>query len=74
MLLRYLPAFESCDADDLLSQIRTWRHADAARAAHGGGLAAALRRVSAKVRPMHLPDLIISRRCRLSAPAFLERP
>ena len=39
----YLPAFAQCDGDDLLSQIRTWRHADVARHAAlgeavGGGV------------------------------------
>ena len=44
----YLPAFANCDADDLLSQIRTWRHADVSRHT-GGDLAAALGRVRARV-------------------------
>ena len=44
----YLPAFANCDADDLLSQIRTWRDADVA--VHtGGDLRAALGRVRARV-------------------------
>ena len=44
----YLPAFARCDADDLLSQIRTWRAADAAHSADGD-LPLALRRVRASV-------------------------
>jgi len=44
----YVPAFARCDADDLLSQIRTWRHADVASHA-AGDLAAALGRIEARV-------------------------
>ena len=42
----YLPAFAHCDADDLLSQIRTWRAADIARDDDDG---AAFARIRAKV-------------------------
>ena len=48
VLRSYIPGFASCDADDLLSQIRTWRAADVAHVT-GGDLALALRRVKAKV-------------------------
>lgn len=44
----YLPAFASCDADDLLSQIRTWRAADVTEHT-GGDFGAALARVRASV-------------------------
>lgn len=44
----YIPGFATCDADDLLSQIHTWRHADVARHADGD-LARALGRVTAQV-------------------------
>ena len=49
----YVPGFANCDADDLLSQIRTWRDADVGRKSGGGGsedsLAAALGKVRARV-------------------------
>ena len=43
----YLPAFASCDADDLLAQIAAWRTADATRGAPS--LAAGLASVRARV-------------------------
>ena len=44
----YVPGFANCDADDLLSQIRTWKAADVS-AAHGRDLRAALGRIKAHV-------------------------
>jgi pimeloyl-ACP methyl ester carboxylesterase len=44
----YVPGFAHCDADDLVSQIRTWKAADVS-AAHGRDLKAALARVKAHV-------------------------
>jgi homoserine O-acetyltransferase len=44
----YVPAFSHCDADDLLSQIRTWRTADVAQSC-GGDLTTALGKISAEV-------------------------
>ena len=43
----YIPAFASCDGDDLLAQIHAWREADATRGA--ADLTAALGAVRAKV-------------------------
>ena len=40
----YLPAFAQCDGDDLLSQIRTWRHADVRATWPSAGLVEGWRR------------------------------
>ena len=44
-----MPGFAACDADDLLSQLRTWRHADVGEHDAGGDAHAVLAAVSCRV-------------------------